>query len=154
MQALAQARGKRPLHILPEFMMTGNQGRLCFALGSIFGLIYNQGAHFYYQPADPLQPPFRLANGLGNALHLFSEREELVTEVNERVEGQIARMGLHQAITILTDYYTNSANGANGNTTLDEQLRELKRLVRDYTEGLRRIDAFSAGIHEDIGGNR
>ncbi|MBX3057915.1 MAG: hypothetical protein KF770_15725 [Anaerolineae bacterium] len=151
MQALAQARGKRPLHILPEFMMTGNQGRLCFALGSIFGLIYNQGAHFYYQPADPLQPPFRLANGLSNALHLFSEREELVTEVNERVEGQIARMGLQQAITILTDYY---ANGTNSNTPLDEQLRELKRLVRDYTEGLRRIDAFSAGIHEEVIGNR
>jgi hypothetical protein len=143
MQALEQARGKRPLYVLPDFLVTADQGRLFFALGSIFNLIYNQGAYFYYQPADPLQPPLRLANGLSNALHIFSEQEELVSEVGERVEGHIARLGLREAITILTDYYTSAPNG---NTALDEQLRELKRLVRDYADSLRRIDAFSAGI--------
>jgi hypothetical protein len=30
---------------------------------------------------------------------------------------------------------------------VDEQLRELKRLVRDYADSLRRIDAFSAGMN-------
>lgn len=145
MQSLEQVRSKRPLYVLPDFLITVDQGRLVFALGSIFNLIYNQGAYFYYQPADPLQPPVKLANGLGNAIHVFSEQEELVSEVNERVEGHIARLGLREAINILANYY---ASAPNGSTTLDEQLRELKRLVRDYTDSLRRIDAFSAGIQK------
>lgn len=146
--ALEQVRGKRPIHVLPDFLVTADQGRLYFALGSIFGLIYSQGTFFYYQPADPLETAVKLANGLSNAIHVFSEQEELVNEVNERVERQIARLGLREAIRILTGYYANASS--NGSTALDDQLRELKRLVRDYTDGLRRIDAFSAGIDEDV----
>ncbi|MCP4415544.1 MAG: hypothetical protein GY805_02910, partial [Chloroflexi bacterium] len=146
MQAMAQVKGKRPLHVLPDFLVTADNGRLNFALGSIFGLIFSQGTFFYYQPADPLQSSLKLANGLSNAIKIFSEQEELVNEVGERVEGQIARLGLREAIQILSEY---CANAPTGSTPLDEQLRELKRLVRDYSDGLRRIDAFSAGIQED-----
>jgi hypothetical protein len=52
-------------------------------------------------------------------------------------------MGLREAITLLADYYSTVPNG---NTRLDEQTRELKRLVRDYTEDLRRIDEFNTGL--------
>ncbi|MCP4426568.1 MAG: hypothetical protein GY803_18910, partial [Chloroflexi bacterium] len=107
-----------------------------------------QGAHFYYRPADPLEPAARLANGLSNAIDAFSKQEILVNEALERVEGQIARLGLQEAIGVLTEYVTNSTATKNGQTRLDEQLRELKRLVRDYTDDLRRVDAFSAGIHD------
>ena len=126
--------------------MLVDQGRLFFALGSIFGIIYSQGTFFYFQPADPLESALKLANGLSNAIHVFSEQETLVNEVSERVEGQIAQLGLQEAIAILAEYYTVPPNG---NTPVDEQLRELKRLVRDYVDGLRRIDAFSVGIHEN-----
>ena len=61
---------------------------------------------------------------------------------NERVNARIASLGLREAITLLTDYYNNIP----ANTSLNQPLRELKRLVRDYTESLRGIDAFSAGI--------
>lgn len=148
--AQEQLGGRRPLHVLPDFLVTADQGRLLFALGSIFGIIYSQGTFFYYQPSDPLESAFKLANGLSNAIHVFSEQETLVNEVSERVEGQIARLGLREAIAILTDYYSTAPNG---NTALDEQLRELKRLVRDYVDGLRRIDAFTVGIHENGRGN-
>lgn len=144
-QAMERLRRKRPLHVLPDFLTGSEQGRLAFALGSIFGLIYSQGTFFYYQPSDRLAGPLKLANGLNNALHAFTETDGLVKEVQDRVEGQIARLGLREAIRILTDYYSGASNG---NTALDEQLRELKRLVRDYTDSLRRIDEFSAGIHE------
>jgi tRNA U34 5-methylaminomethyl-2-thiouridine-forming methyltransferase MnmC len=145
MQAMAQVKGKRPLHVLPDFLVTVDNGRLNFALGSIFGLIFSQGTFFYYQPADPLQSAVKLANGLSNAINVFSEQETLVNEVGERVEGQIARLGLQEAIQILNEYCDNAPTGG---TSLDEQLRELKRSVRDYTDGLRRIDAFSVGIHD------
>lgn len=145
-QAQTQLGGRRPLYVLPDFLVTADQGRLLFALGSIFGIIYSQGTFFYYQPADPLESAVKLANGLSNAIHVFSEQETLVNEVSDRVEGQITRLGLREAIAILTDYYTTAPNG---NTALDEQLRELKRLVRDYVESLRRIDAFTAGIHDN-----
>ena len=146
LQAQAQLGGRRPLHVLPDFLVTADQGRLLFALGSIFGLIYSQGTFFYYQPADPLETAVKLANGLSNAIHMFSEQETLVNEVSERIEGQIARLGLREAIAILTEYYSTAPNG---NTPLDEQLRELKRLVRDYAESLRRIDAFTVGMHKN-----
>ncbi|MCB8944027.1 MAG: hypothetical protein H6658_09760 [Ardenticatenaceae bacterium] len=144
MAAMEQAKGKRPLHILPDFLTTADQGRLLFALGSIFHLIYSQGTFFYYRPADPLDNPLKLANGLSNALEAFAEQEELVTEVNERIEAQIAQLGLRDAIQVLTSYYSQAPNG---NTTVDDQLRELKRLVRDYTDSLRRIDAFNTGMN-------
>ena len=144
MSAMEQAKGKRPLHILPDFLTTADQGRLLFALGSIFQLIYSQGTFFYYRPADPLENPIKLANGLSKALEAFGEQEELVTEVSDRIEGQIAQLGLRDAIQVLTEYV---AQTPNGNTTVDEQLRELKRLVRDYADSLRRIDAFSAGMN-------
>ena len=135
-EALERLRHKRPLYVLPDFLTTSDQGRLMFALGSIFGLIYSQGTFFYYQPADPLSNPVKLANGLSNAINAFIEREELVGEVTERVNAQIARLGLREAIATLTGYYSNSTGN---NTSLDEPLR-------DYAESLRSIDAFSAGI--------
>lgn len=147
-QAMAQVQGKRPLHILPDFLVTADQGQLVFALASIFGLIYSQGTFFYYRPADSLENPLKLANGLGNAIQAFSEQEGLINETRERVEREIARLGLREAISILADYYNSIPEG---NTALDEQLRQLKRLVRDYTDGLRRIDAFSAGINDTTG---
>lgn len=142
-QALERHQNKRPLYILPDFLISSDQGRLMFALGSIFGLIYSQGTFFYYQPADPLSTPVKLANGLANAINAFIEREELVAEVNERVNAQIAGLGLREAIHVLSGYYSSVSPGP---TSLDEPLRELKRLVRDYTDSLRSIDAFSAGI--------
>ena len=141
-QYLERERG-RPFHVLPDFLTGADQARLAFALGSIFGLIYNQGTFFYYRPADVLATPVQLANGLTNALQAFLARDGLAHEVSERVGGQIAQMGLREAITLLTEYYTTTPNG---NTRLDEQTRELKRLVRDYTEDLRGIDEFSTGV--------
>ncbi|MCI0397388.1 MAG: hypothetical protein L0332_17745 [Chloroflexi bacterium] len=141
-EALSRQRG-RPFHVLPDFLTVADQARLAFALGSIFGLIYNQGTFFYYRPEDALNSPVQLANGLTNAIQAFIARDGLAGEVTRRVELQIARMGLQEAITVLTGYYSSVPNGA---TRLDEQSRELKRLVRDYTDDLRRIDDFSAGL--------
>jgi hypothetical protein len=107
--------------------------------------IMYQGTFFYYQPADPLAAPVKLANGLDNAIDAFIERDGLVKETSDRVEGQIASLGLRQSITILTDYYSKAPNG---NTSLDERLRQLKQLVRDYTEGLRQIDEFNSGLRD------
>ena len=145
-QAVAQVKQRRTLHVLPTFLTGDDEAHLAFALGSIFGFIYSQGTYFYYQPADRLDPSLKLANGLHNSIELFTEQSSLVTAVRERVEAQIAQLGLRQAITILTDYYRAVPNG---NTALDEELRRLKRLVRDYTDGLRRIDEFSAGLSEE-----
>ncbi|MCA9998472.1 MAG: hypothetical protein KDE56_22070, partial [Anaerolineales bacterium] len=71
--------------------------------------------------------------------------------VNERIEAQIASLGLRDAIQLLTDYYNSSSDG---NSALDNQLRELKQLVRNYTDSLRRIDAFSAGIPYAVNGKQ
>jgi hypothetical protein len=142
-QALERVRSQRPIYVLPSFLASADQARLAFALGSIFGFIYSQGTFFYYRPADQLHNPIKLANGLNNAIESFASQDGLVQTVMDRVEGRIAQLGLRDAIEILTDYY-----GAvpDGGTSLDEQLRELKRLVRAYTDDLRRIDDFHAGV--------
>ena len=146
-QELAQAGSKRPFHVLPHFMKGDEEGRLVFALGSIFKFIYSQGAYFYYRPADPLASPVKLGNGLSNAIQFFAEADGLIKETNERVEAHIAQRGLRESISILAAYYNAPGNGSP--TSLDEQLRELKRLVRDYADDLRRIDAFGAGMEAE-----
>lgn len=142
-QAIETHVSKRPLFILPDFLATSDQGRRVFALSSIFDFIYNQGTFFYYRPEDPLANPIKLANGLSNAIEAFVDQESLVAEANERVNVRIASLGLREAIQILTAYYSSVP----ANTSLDEPLRELKRLVRDYADGLRGIDDFRAGIN-------
>lgn len=142
-QAIETNVSKRPLFILPDFLATSDQGRLVFALSSIFDFIYNQGTFFYYRPEDQLLNPVKLANGLSNAIEAFITQESLVTEANERVNARIASLGLREAIQILTAYYSSVPP----NTSLDEPLRELKRLVRDYADSLRGIDDFRAGIN-------
>jgi hypothetical protein len=137
-QAIETHVSKRPLYILPDFLSTHDQGRLTFALSSIFDFIYNQGTFFYYRPEDDLDNAIKLANGLSNAIDAFVEQETLVAEADERVNARITSLGLREAIEILTAYYSNVPT----NTSLEEPLRELKRLVRDYTNNLRGIDEF------------
>jgi hypothetical protein len=142
-EAMERVRGMRPLFVLPEFLANANQAHLAFALGHVFEMIFNQGAYFYYRPADPLDSPLLLANGLANSLQTLAGRDGLVPEIMERVEGRVARMGLQEAIALL-DAYT--SNVPDGSTRVDDLTRDLKRLVRDYTEELRRIDEFNAGL--------
>jgi hypothetical protein len=141
-QSLEQIRAFRPMYVLPQFMADASKARLAFALGHIFSFISNQGAYFYYQPSDELSGPVRLDNGLANAIQALEGNEELVREIIERADSRVARLGLHQAVEILAEYYQAVPDGR---TPLDELVRELKRLVRDYTEELRQIDVLSSG---------
>lgn len=143
-QALENSHSRKPLYVLPAFLTSADQGKLAFALASILGLTYSQGTFFYYKPADPLASPVKLANGLLNSIQALTEHDGLVSEIMERVDAQIARIGLHDAIQILTEYYSTIPDG---NTQLDEELRELKRLVRNYAEDLRRFSEFNVGLN-------
>lgn len=140
---LEKSGSRRPVHVIPQFLASADQARLAFALGSIFEFVFNQGTFFYYRPADPLQPSVKLANGLNNAIEALSAHDGLTVEVMERVEKRIAQLGLRETIDILTNYYSVIPSGV---TSLDNQLRELKQLVRNYTDDLRRIDEFHSGV--------
>ena len=140
---LNELRAVRPIYVLPQFMVDSGKARLAFALGSIFGFVYNQGTYFYYQPLDTLAPPVRLGNGLSNAIQELETREGPLREIMERVEAQIARLGLQQSITILAEYYSIAPDGR---SSLDELTRGLKQLVRNYADALRQIQAFSSGL--------
>jgi hypothetical protein len=113
-----------------------------FALGSIFGFITNQGAYFYYTPADPLARPVKLAQGLANSLQVFIVKEGLVQEVRERVEQTVAGRGVEATLRLLRSYYEVS-NGRY--SPADELVLELKRLVRAYADELRQIHQFASG---------
>ena len=138
--ALERVRGYRPMFVLPQFIANAGQAKLAFALGSLFGLVYNQGTYFYYRPLDQLERPIRLDNGLSNAIQAISTRERAVHEIMERVDAQIAQLGLHQAIEMLTRYYE-EVSDRRGQT--DELTRELKQLVRQYADELRQINDLS-----------
>lgn len=142
-QQLERMRGVLPLHVLPEFMTEANHGQLAFALGSIFQLIHNEGAHFYYQPSDELQERVRLGQGLANAIEFISSQEQLAREIIDRVDSQIAHLGLQRSIEVLSEYYSTAPEGR---TKLDSIARELKRQVREYADELREIREFSGGL--------
>lgn len=136
---LERVRAVQPIHVLPAFMADADRGRVSFALGSIFGLIEAQGRYFYYQPADRLREPLLLGNGLPNAVGALTGAPAgaLVSEIMERVDGHIARIGLQEAIARLTAYVESPTNDR---SSLGELSRDLKRLVRSYTEELVEID--------------
>ncbi|MFW6096866.1 MAG: tubulin-like doman-containing protein [Chloroflexota bacterium] len=144
MQMMEEVQRQRPIHVLPHFLADAGRVKLAFALGSIFGFIYSQGTYFYYQPSDELKQPRRLENGLANAIATLETDEALVREIMERVDAQIARLGLQRAIQVLTDYYSAAPEGR---TSVDDLARELKQQVRDYTEELRQISDFSRGLN-------
>ena len=134
-------RGRRPLHVLPRFRTDAPQGKLAFALGSLFGFIINRGRYFYYQPADELDEEVPLAHGLSNAVQALAGKEALTQEIMERVDGAIAHIGIAQALELLEEYYTAPQDGRGGK--MEELDRELKRLVRGYAEELRPIQQLS-----------
>jgi len=131
-------RHVRPLHVLPQFQSDSDQARLAFALGTIFDMIFNRGRYFYYRPADELDPPLKLGNGLANALYCFGSTDSLVQEVMDRVERHIEAIGTARAIEILSAYYTRSGEGeVSSGGTIDSIVIEMRKLVRAYTQDLR-----------------
>ncbi len=124
-----RVRGKRPLHVLPDFLADGQSAKLAFALGHIYGFITDHGVYYYYQPADELDEPIKLAQGKENAIQALGNQDGLVREVMQRVEARIEDVGFDQAQQDLEAFYTAPGPG-------DELARELKRLVRDYAKRL------------------
>lgn len=131
----AAAYRTRPLHVLPQFQADGAQCKLAFALGTIFDLIFAKGTYFYYRPADPLDPPIRLDQGLENALRRFALADSLAQETMERIERQIEEIGTAAAVSRLAAYVARSP--AEERSGGDEMLLELRKLVRGYADELR-----------------
>lgn len=135
-----QIRGHVPLHILPQFQSDNEQARQTFALGSLFGFIYSHGAYFYYKPADHLDRPVKLAQGLENSLKAFTGKDELVQATRERIDQVVATRGVNAVLDVLSRYY----DAPPGRQPADELILELKRLVRAYADELRQIHQFAA----------
>ena len=136
-----QARGRVPLHVLPQFQTDGEQARQAFALGFLFGFIRSQGAAFDYVPADRLERPTRLGRDLDDALRAFARRDDLVQETWERVEQWVASRGIEATLRTLTAYY----RADDHHDLADDLVLELKRLVRAYADRLRQIHQFALG---------
>ena len=144
-RAYAQVRGQRPLHVLPAFHTSADVALQAFAVGLVFRLVFAQGSWYYYRPADRLDEPERLAQGLHNAVQTFAAREGLAHEVLERVEQHIlVRLTTAQAIERLDAY---CAAGERGGVT-DELDRRLRKAARAYADRLRQTLAASEGIVE------
>lgn len=128
-------RRLRPLHVLPQFQADGAQSKLAFALGTIFDLIFGKGTYFYYRPADPLDPPVKLDQGLENALRRFVQADSLAQDVMDRVERQVEEIGIAAAVEKLAAYYARPTEGQRSNA--NGLLIEMRKLVRAYADELR-----------------
>jgi len=130
------ARRSQPLHVLPQFQVEDEQARLSFALAAVFGMIFSRGFYYYYRPQDPLDPPLKLGNGLGNSIHHFAQADTLTREVMARVEHHIEQIGTAQALSILADYYSRDDDDGDGSTTIDQLVADLRKRVRAYAAEL------------------
>ena len=126
-----RARRLRPLHTLPTFQMQQQEHKLALALGLVFELIYTRGSYFYYKPADELAREVQLAQGGENTAKALVRQDGLVREVLERVEAHIEHIGIAQALEALDAWCIPDARD-------DKLARELKRLVRDHADLIRR----------------
>ncbi len=143
--AYDRARSHVPLHVLPQFQTEGEYAHQAFALGSLFEFIQSRGAYFYYVPADPLARPRKLAQGLANALQVFTQQDGLVQETWDRIEQRVSDQGVKAVLKRLTAYY--EAN--DGQAPTDDLVLELKRLVRAYVDQLRQIHQFGPWVQGD-----
>jgi len=133
----AAARRSRPLHVLPQFQVEGEQARLAFALAAVFGMIFSRGFYYYYRPEDPLDSPLKLGNGLSNSIRQFAQADTLTQEVMARVERRVEEIGTTQALSILTGYYSrDDGNDGDGSTAMDGLVADLRKRVRAYASEL------------------
>ena len=145
-RAYEQVHGERPLHVLPTFHTSSDEAFQAFALGLVFKLVFAQGSWYYYRPADRLDEPERLAQGLHNAVRAFAAHEGLAHDVLERVERHIlVRLTTAQAIERL-DAYWQAGEGGGATGTSDELDRYLRKAARAYADRLRQTLAATEGI--------
>jgi len=141
-----RTRRSRPLHVLPQFQVEDEQARLAFALAAVFGMILSRGFYYYYRPADPLDAPLKLGNGLANSIRAFAQADTLPQEAMARVEHRIEEMGTTKALSILTDYYNrDDGDDGDGSTRLDGLVADLRKRVRAYANELRQAQRVAAG---------
>jgi hypothetical protein len=147
-RAYERKRGQRginsiPLHVLPSFHTSRDAALQAFAVGLVFQFIFSQGSWYYYRPADQLDEPQRLAQGLHNAVRSFAAQEGLAREVLERVDQHISmHLTTAQAIERLDTYCTAGKNGE----IADELDRRLRKAARAYADRLRGMLAASEGV--------
>jgi hypothetical protein len=131
--------------VLPRFQVEDEQARLAFALAAVFEMVFSRGFYYYYRPEDPLDPPLKLGNGLANSIHHFAQADTLSQAVMARVERRIEEIGTHQALSILTEYYSrDDEEDGNGTTTMDELVADLRKRVRAYAEALQQTQRVVA----------
>jgi hypothetical protein len=135
-----QVRGYVPLHVLPHFQADNERARQTFALGLLFGFVFNQGSYFYYRPADKLARSIKLAQGLENSLKTFTGKDGLVQETQERIEQVVATRGVENILRTLQNYY----DAPDRQRPSDDLVLELMRLVRAYAEELQQIHQFAS----------
>lgn len=127
-RAVRAVSSRHTPYVLPAFLSASSDHTATFALAAIFGLITTRGIYFYYRPADALDEPRRLAQGLSGALAAFGADETLAREALARVEAEIAAIGLRAALARLDAYVAEEG--------VDELTRSMKKAVRGYARRL------------------
>lgn len=119
----------RPLHVLRNFQQDDDRSEQLFALGLIYTYIDNEGAWYYYRPADPLQVPLRLGHGRDRALAALANQRTLQQELIDRIEAQIAADGMAQTAARITQWVEQRG---------DTNLALLRKAARDYLAELQK----------------
>lgn len=96
--------GTKPLYVFPEVRPGGEKAKQVFALGLVYGFIFKSGSFYHVLPADPAYQPTQLAQGMGEALRMFRNNDELIGRVASGVEAIIAADGRAAAQQKLEEY--------------------------------------------------
>ena len=146
-----------PLHILPgvdrfseDFVpdKAGKQ-REVFAIGIAFNYIIQKGHFYYVDPGKTYQehnttPPneFRLDRGRENASQAFSQKPDLVKQVESDIQKDVMNMGNAAAIEYLEEvikehFATIASYSSPSEQTLRRVLENEIEAIRDYQSSLR-----------------
>jgi hypothetical protein len=111
----ARRKGLDPLHVLPEAASFAEvlpeerqEARQTFAVACAFGYVVQIGSWYYFDPfkeytSKHIHPgrENRLDQGRENAESVFSQRDDLVSSADLKIENEIAAMGNRAAIAHL-----------------------------------------------------
>jgi hypothetical protein len=130
-QAYEVLSKERPLHVLPGFDTHQDRSDEVFAVGLVFGHIFNERTWFYYRPADKLREALQLGHGRSKALAALAANHPLQQEILARVKAQVAAEGVQQAIERLQAWIDQETTGN------DPLLQRLRLAARNYLTQLR-----------------
>jgi hypothetical protein len=129
-----------PVQLFNHINISDDEGereaRMTFALSEAFGYIKANASFYTCRTSDELAVERQLGQGLRKAVESFTEKQDLVREMDRVIQQRIRELGLSSSVKVIDDYIKLSPTTAPNPSDKDALMIDLRKLAREYRERL------------------